>query len=337
MLILRNNILLLIFSLSPCGYLLQSVSILNEANPMKVKIIVNPTAGKGAALQAVPETESLLKNLKVDFDIVYTERPWHAVELARKAAADGFDVVAAMGGDGTVNEVINGLMISAGEDPSKAALAVLTVGRGNDFAFGAGLPIDLEKDCQILAEGKRRQIDVGRVFVDGASEGRYFGNGIGIGFDAVVGFVAVKQKRLQGFLGYLVAALKTLFLYFKAPTVQMRFNDEEKGQAALMISIMNGQRMGGGFMMAPDGIMNDGQLDLCIAGAPGKMQTLALMLKFMNGSQAQSPFIRTDRTRKISIEALEGVLPAHADGETLCEEGKRLDVEILPGRLEIIG
>lgn len=303
---------------------------------MNVKIILNPAAGKGTALNAVPQVKRLLKELNVDFDLVQTEHPWHAVELTQNAVQEGYSVVAAMGGDGTVNEVINGLMKTAGDGPCKAALAVLTVGRGNDFAFGAGLPIDLEKDCQILARGERKKIDVGCVFVDDDSDCRYFGNGIGIGFDAVVGFVAAKQKHLQGFLGYLVAALKTLFLYFQAPKVHMQFNNKDKEQAALMVSIMNGQRMGGGFMMAPDGIPDDGKLDLCIAGAPGKLQTLALMLKFMNGTQSQSDFIQTDRIDKILIEALEGVLPAHADGETLCGEGQRLQVEILSNRLEII-
>lgn len=302
----------------------------------KYKIIVNPAAGRGAAAQSIPRAEILLSKHGLDFEFVQTDHPWHAVELTQEAVLSRVEVVVAMGGDGTVNEVINGLMRAKKSSKRDCALGVLCVGRGNDFAYGVGIPHDLEEDCHILAQGKKRHIDIGQVFVDDSQEGRFFGNGIGVGFDAVVGFVAAKMKYLHGFPSYVIAALKTLFLYFNAPVIQLGYDEQEMTQPSLMISIMNGQRMGGGFMMAPDAIPDDGQLDLCIAGQAGRLRLLGLMLRFMKGTQSESELIQTEWAKHISITAIEGVLPAHADGETLCTEGRRLRLELLEKQLKII-
>ena len=160
---------------------------------------------------------------------------------------------------------------------------------------------------------------------------------MGIGFDAVVGFEAAKLKGLTGLPSYLVAALKTIFLYFKAPNVRIEFDHELIEQPALMVSIMNGRRMGGGFMMAPDGHVDDGLIDVCIANQVGKLAIFGLIPKFMKGTQAGDPAIRTLRTQAITITALAGsALPAHADGETLCTAGQRLEVKILPSLIEVV-
>jgi diacylglycerol kinase family enzyme len=167
-------------------------------------------------------------------------------------------------------------------------------------------------------------------------QGRYFGNGVGIGFDAVVGFEALKLKRLHGFPSYIVAALKTIFLYFQAPTVRIEYDGEALTQPALMVSVMNGRRLGGGFMMAPEGQIDDGLFDLTIADQVDRASIFALILRFMRGSQAGHPAIKTARTAKVTVTAEQGSLPAHADGETLCEAGERLEIEIVPKVLEVI-
>lgn len=302
----------------------------------RIKIIVNPTAGNGNAEKVLPQVEKILSNMELNYDVSLTERPLHAVELARDAAEKEYDIVAAMGGDGTVNEVLNGLMAANQRGHKNSALAVIGAGRGNDFAFGAGIPLSLENDCRILKNGHRSKIDVGRVFVDGSKEGRYFGNGIGIGFDTVVGFEAAKMKHLSGFPAYLIAALKTLFFYFKPPHVHIKIDDKEFYQPALMISVMNGQRMGGGFMMAPDGKPDDGLFDYCIVSYGKRLRLLALMLNFMKGNQKGKKEVSTGLTTRIEITALQGTLPAHADGETLCEEGKHLVAEIIPSCMDVI-
>jgi YegS/Rv2252/BmrU family lipid kinase len=304
----------------------------------RYKIIVNPVSGRGAGEAAIPIVEEHLRALGLEYDLVRTERPWHAAELAQEAVRDGYDVVVAVGGDGTANEVLNGLMLAREERPGEPlpAMGMLSVGRGNDFAFGVGVPRDLEAACQALARGRRRKIDIGRVEGGLYPQGRYFGNGVGIGFDAVVGFEAAKLKRLSGFPSYIVAALKTMLLYYRAPLVTIEYDGQTFTQPSLMVSVMNGRRMGGGFMMAPEGRNDDGQLDLCIVAQVSQARMLPLIVRFMQGTQATQKSVKTARGRKVVVTALKGVLPAHADGETLCVEGQRLALELLPAQIEVI-
>ena len=303
----------------------------------RYRIIVNPVSGRGAGERAIPLIERLLRSYGLDFDLVRSERPWHAAELAQQAAQSGYTVVVAVGGDGTVNEVLNGLL-QAQEAGANAptALGVLGVGRGNDFAFGTGVLRSLEEGCRILARGRRRAIDVGRAVGGLYPQGRYFGNGVGIGFDAVVGFEAARMKHLSGFACYAVAALKVIFLYHLAPKVRIEYDGQTLIQPSLLISVMNGRRMGGGFLMAPLGQPDDGLFDLCIGHQVSRGRILTLIPHFVRGTQASQPPIRTGRARRVVVTALEGSLPAHADGETLCTAAQELIIELLPRRLELI-
>jgi len=302
----------------------------------RYRLIVNPTAGGSTARDAVPTIERMLHEHDVAFDLVYTERPWHAAELARQAVRDGYAIIIAAGGDGTSNEVLNGLMQAKQSGEGTAAMGVLCIGRGNDFAFGAGVPHTLKEGCRALSEDHRRIIDVGRVTGESLPGGRFFGNGAGIGFDTVVGLEAAKLKHLRGFPGYFVAALKTIFLYYRAPLTRIEYGGQTIEQKSLMISIMNGRRLGGGFMTAPEAKIDDGLFDLCIAGQVSRLGMLALVPRFMKGTQAGHPSVTTGRTERINVTAIEGVLPAHVDGETLCIDGKQLTMEILPHQIEVV-
>ena len=300
------------------------------------QIIVNPVANRGGGERAIPAITSLLEQHGLAFDLVRTRQPWHAAELAQEAVAAGYECVVAAGGDGTANEVLNGLMRAKQAGAHETALGVLCVGRGNDLAYGLGIPLDLEAGCRTLAQGQRRRIDVGRATGGLYPQGRYFGNGIGIGFDAVVGFEAAKLTWLHGYPSYLVAVLRTVFLYYKAPLTTIEYDGQTLTQPSLLISVMNGRRMGGGFLMAPQGEPDDGWLDLCIAREVSRTRIFGLIPHFMRGSQATQAPIRTGRTRRVTIRSIEGTLPAHADGETLCVEGQELVIDLLPQQIEVV-
>lgn len=303
---------------------------------MKYLIIVNPTSGRGFAGKSIPKIEALLKSHNLAYDLVQTERPWHAAELTERAAREKVDVVVVASGDGTANEAINGLMRARAAGFNHTAIGLLPVGTGNDFAYGMGVRGTLEENIALLAKDTRKWMDIGKVSGGDYPEGRYFGNGVGIGFDAYVGFVAANIRWTRGVLAYLIAALETIFVYFQAPTVRIEYEDQRIEQEALMVSVMNGQRMGGGFFMAPNGLPYDSTFDLCIAGAPGKFRILQLLPTFMNGTQATQPEIKTGRAVKVTVTALKGTLPAHCDGETLCKEGQSLSIELVPHALEFI-
>lgn len=302
----------------------------------RYQIIINPVAGRGSANRYLPQIEEKLKSLNLDYQVTLTEYPWHAAEISQRAVAEGFDVVVAAGGDGTSNEVLNGLMLAKNAGLGSACMGVLCIGRGNDFAFSMGIPTHWEAGCETLAKNHRRPFDVGYVVGGLYPEGRYFGNGVGVGFDTVVGFEAVKLTHLHGFPSYIVAALRTIYLYFDAPTVQIELDGETITQPALLVSLMNGRRMGGGFMMAPESLSDDGLFDLCITGKISRLGVFALIPRFMKGSQKGHPAVQFKRSRKVDIKAIQGTLPAHADGETLCTRGDQLTLEILPRCLELV-
>jgi diacylglycerol kinase (ATP) len=303
---------------------------------MKYYIIVNPTSGRGHAKDAIPQIEELLRSFSLDFELVLTERPWQAADLAEAAARAGFDVVATASGDGTANEAVNGLMRARAAGFNQTAFCILPVGTGNDMNFGLGYHLTLEDGVRALAGNHRRKIDVGLVRGGDYPNGRYFANGIGIGFDAVVGFEAVKIRWASGLPVYLMAVLRTVLLYFTAPKVEITLDSETFTQRSLMTSIMNGRRMGGGFMMAPEGAPDDGWLDLCIASEASRMRLFQLIPYFLKGTQATQPEITMKRAKTVKVRALDGTLPAHADGETLCYQGQLLEVELIPSALEFV-
>ena len=304
---------------------------------MKYFIIVNPMSGRGLGAKAIPQILSELRGGGLDFTLARTERVWHAAELAENAARDVYDVIVCAGGDGTVNEAINGIMKARQNGHPLCAFSILSIGSGNDFAGGTGIPTNLEDGLKALLANKRRKIDVGLVTGGDYPAGRYFGNGVGIGFDAAVAIETAKVRWTRGLPAYLIGAMKTVFLYHKPAQIEIVLDDMETiKQASLMISVMNGRRMGGGFQMAPESQPDDGLFDLCIAKTASKGRVFQMIGHFLKGTQAALPEIQMKRASKISIKSLDRTFPAHADGEIICRNASALTLALLPHALEII-
>jgi len=304
---------------------------------VKYFVIVNPTSGHGLGEKSIPQIKSSLRESGLDFTLVRTERMWHAAELAEGAARDGYDVIVCASGDGTINESINGIMKARKDGHIKSAFTALSIGTGNDFSGGTGIPTNLNDSLKSLVVNKRKKIDIGLVKGGDYPDGRYFGNGIGVGFDAAVGNEAIKIRWTRGLLAYLIGVIKTVFLYYNPAQVEIILDDNETiKQVSLMISVMNGRRMGGGFQMAPDSKPDDGFFDLCIAETASKGRILQMIPHFIKGTQATLPEIQMKRAKKVSIKSLDMTFPAHADGEFICLSGSHLTLELLPRELEII-
>lgn len=302
----------------------------------KIKIILNPVAGRGYSGRVESEISRCLKEEGLDFDLVHTEKKGHAIELAEQAVYDGFEIIAAAGGDGTTNEVINGLM-AASERGGKVnfTLALFPTGSGNDFSYSAGVPTDFQQVCRLIANGKTRIVDLGRVTVPG-KEPRFFDNQLGIGFDGVVTLEARKFKRVRGMALYLPVVLKTVFLTNKAARVTIEYDNKKLELATVQVSIANGIREGGGFYMAPGAKLDDGYFDLIIVGEIGKLAMLGIIPKFMKGTHIQHKATTTLRAKKVTITS-EDDLVAHFDGEMLCTDGHRIECEIVPQCLRVFG
>jgi YegS/Rv2252/BmrU family lipid kinase len=268
----------------------------------------------------------------LDFDLVRTAESWHAAELAEGAVRDGFEVVVAAGGDGTTHEVVNGLMAASG-DGKVGTLGIIPLGSGSDFANTVGVPSDVPGACHRLAHGQARLVDVGRVTLPGRPP-RYFDNTVGIGFDGAVTLEALKVKRLRGIALYLPVVLKTVFLYHKAPLVTIEYDGQELVLPALMVCVANGPREGGGFFVAPQARPDDGLFDLCIAREVSRLAILGLIPHFMRGTHVGREPITMARARRVTISSPNDLI-AHMDGEVLCTDGHRLELEVLPRRLRV--
>ena len=301
-----------------------------------IMVILNPTAGHGNGARLQPVIEAALERAGLDAELAVTSHHGHAIELACQAAQAGFKMVVAAGGDGTLNEVVNGLMNSGLRGEQLPVLGVLCAGRGNDFAGSVGIPEDIEAGSQLLKLGHTRVIDIGRAYGGIYPEGHYFVNVVGVGFDVIATLQAAKMPRWGGFFSFLLAVLKTIFLYNHAPLAVIEFSGQKIQQRSLMISIMNGRRLGGKFIMAPESIPDDGLFDLCIAEQMSSFQVLGLLPHFFNGTQGSQEKVKTGRAAHVQITASDGPLPAHMDGEIFCTEGQSVTVELLSSHLRVI-
>ena len=304
---------------------------------MKTTVIINPASGRGRARKLAPTIERLLCASEMDFDLLPSERPWHTAELAETAARQGVDVVIAAGGDGTVNEAINGLMRARLDGIIEPALGVLSLGTGNDFAASLNIPAKLESAVQAIKNNTRRYVDIGRLNGCGLQNNRYFGNCVGIGFDAAGGILAEKITWASGLLAYFIAALQNILVYYKAPTLEIKLDAETIHMPSLLVSIMNGKRIGGGFWTAPNARLDDGLFDLCIAGEVSRPRMLTLLPHFLKGTQATQPEIQMKQATVVKIIATKGVMPIQTDGEILDAACREVTIEILPKQLEVIG
>lgn len=297
-----------------------------------IKLILNPAAGRGYGARVEPMLRQWLKAEGVDFDIARTKGPWHAAELAAHAAADGFETVVGAGGDGTANEVINGLM-TASQNGATPRMGVIPTGSGRDFASGLGVPLDLQEACRRVACEEVRTIDLGCVTVPGQRP-RYFGNVVGVGFDGAVLIETLKMKRLRGLPLYLMAVLKTILLNFEPPLTTIRFDEHKMELPATLVSVANGPREGGGFIIAPDAKPDDGLFDLCIAREVSRLTMLRLLPHFLQGTHTDLDPVMMEQAKAVTISSPDGLV-AHIDGEVLCTDASEIHCQILPGVLEV--
>ena len=298
----------------------------------RTRVIFNPQANRGTAAKLLPELVRCLDKYG-QADLVQTTRPGEAAELAARALEQGFDKIVAAGGDGTVNEIVNGCQSHAGAE-GWGALGILPIGSGNDLAWTLGLSPDLVTACARVFNGKRREIDLGRV-TDGNGRSRYFCNGVGIGFDGTVAREVQKITWAGGFAKYLLGLARTFLFYYDAPQVTIRYDDREISDRIMMLTVSNGRRHGGGFIITPEATLDDGRLDLCIVRRVGRLGILQLIPKFLQGVHVDDARVQMDRGGRVVVEVPDG-LATHLDGEIFCDAARWLDIEILPRRLAVL-
>ncbi len=301
----------------------------------KVKIILNPMADMGHAWQVARDLRAItVEHGNVDWS--GTVYPGHAIELAKQAGEHGYDMVVAMGGDGTVHEVVNGLMQIP--ENNRPLLGVVPVGSGNDFAHAIGVPKQSDHALAHALKGEASTVDIG-LMTDEHGRKEYFDNTLGIGFDAVVTIRSHKLPVLRGFLMYLTAVIQTIVLDHNPAHVQIETDSEEIEDHVLMTTLCNGGREGGGFMLSPDSKMTDGVMEYVIVRKVSRPMMFRLVPEFMNGTHRRfTKQIRMGACKKFSMTS-DRPLYIHADGEIFTSFGSNLHkviFEILPDALKVV-
>ena len=288
---------------------------------MKTLIIMNPTAGRGRTAKILPKIEQMLSSAGIEFDVEWTKEPTHGTEIT-KAAVNDYDFITAFGGDGTVNEVVNGL---AG---SETPLGVLPIGTGNDLARSCGIPLTPEKAVDALINGTPRKIDLGTF------NGRYFSNVVGIGFDGYSSKESRKITKLRGTLVYIWVVLKTLKKYSSIEMSIELDNDSIQGPTYL-ISVGNGWSVGGGMQLCPQAIIDDGEFSICHISEVKPMKVVRNFLKLFNGKIDDMEEVTMYKSKTMRITSDEH-LPIHYDGEIPEGEVRSVEIDIIPGGLSVI-
>jgi YegS/Rv2252/BmrU family lipid kinase len=303
----------------------------------RVVCIVNPVAGKaqGARLRA-RALEELMRTFP-DSTFLYTSGPGHATELARDAKEA--ELVVAVGGDGTVREVVCGLMSATGpldHLTTRPLLAVIPVGSCNDLPKNVGIPSDVLQACRVAKAGMARPIDVIRVEMsdDGNSQQTYFVNAVGFGFDAAVTTEAQKSKHLRGLPLYLVAVVRAL-RNLECPLVRIHAGNFETEQRVLMIAAANGQYYGGGMKVAPEAQPDDGLIEVCIGSSMGRFSALRKLPRFVAGTHVTLKEVRMLRSPELELEFLEPV-KIELDGDVLVPQPfRRFRLTVLPKAISV--
>ena len=282
------------------------------------KVIVNPVAGAYSTRRRWPRISKLLRHVGLSFDYEYTEGVGHAIELARAAASDGYRYLVAVGGDGTVNEVANGILDSTGL--SCPTLGVVSTETGSDFVRSVGIPRDYISACSCLTSSRRSLIDVGVVKYQskGQSLQRFFVNAAGVGFDAAVVEATERlPKYFGGTIPYLAGLARILFGY-KNKAVILGVGSGVEAKRILSVIVANGGYFGGGMHVAPEARLDDSLLDVVIIGDVGKFELLKALPMIYKGTHITHPKVTMEKAAHITIESSEPIL-VHADGELLGE------------------
>jgi diacylglycerol kinase (ATP) len=299
-----------------------------------MKIIVNPEAANGAVGKNWPRVRDFLQAEGARFDAVSTEEPGHATLLARQALDDGFRTIVAVGGDGTVNEVINGLVEEGTVDP-EVVLGMIPWGTGADFARMLGIPRDYVEACRQLLRSEPRPVDLGKITClrEEREVERYFINAAGLGFDGEVSEIVNRfPKVLGGTITYLTCLFIGLVTY-RNKNIELSFDGQPVRGRVNSVVVCNGCYFGGGMFIAPGAAFDDGLFHVVILGNLSRLEVVANVPRIYKGTHLTHPKVSHFSAREIHVEAQERML-LQAEGELIGEAPATF--RIIPRALKVL-
>jgi YegS/Rv2252/BmrU family lipid kinase len=301
----------------------------------KLLVIINPWAGRGTAGKRRPDLEAALRAAGVEHAVVATHARGGATELAWQGVERGFNRIVAVGGDGTINEIVNGIKGAEAALGVRAQLGIIPLGTGSDFIKSLD-----DVEANDIAGGVRRVIgsnlrpvDLGRVQV-ADDQPRFFINALGMGLDAQVAVESLKLTKLKGLAVYLMAILRALVNY-KAHPMNVEYDGERVHRRLLFASTANGRCQGGGFWLTPDASIDDGLLDLCLVDKMRLDEILRHIPKVMEGTHTHLKQVTMGRAHTISVSSA-APIPVATDGEVISIAARSVQVETLPGAIDVL-
>ena len=297
------------------------------------RLIVNPTAGAGRTAKKWPYIKALLKNTGLRFEHDITEAPGHAIELAKSAVNKGYKLVVSVGGDGTINEIVNGIYATG--DMKDVELGIIGTGTGSDYIRTIGVSKYYQESCHHLMNPMKKSVDLGLVefTANGQPAKRIFANFAGLGFDAeVVKATTRKFKNFGGKPAYLMGLLST-FATYKNRNIHITMNGQTEDRKVCTIVMSNGKYGGGSMLLAPDADPSDGLFDVIIIGDVTKPDLLRSLPRIYKGTHLTHPKVTVRRTDLITISSDEP-MAIQADGDLVGEAPARFTV--LPSALNIL-
>lgn len=284
-----------------------------------IHFIVNPKANRGKISKRVTLLERLLHEKNVKYAIHYTTARGVATELAREFSKEPNSTVVAVGGDGTVNEVLNGL------NTENVKFGIIPSGTGNDFISCAKIPTDTEKALELILNGEAKPTDF--MVCDGV-RGL---NVIGTGIDVDILNRCRKSKILRGKLQY-IASLIISLIKFKFYKFFIEKDGEKLEKEGLIVAVGNGTQFGGGIRICPKAVIDDGELDFVVAGKLKKRKIPGAFIKLMKGKVLELDFTSFERRKRVEID-FDKPVTIQIDGELY--DGLKFDVSVVEGGIKI--
>lgn len=308
---------------------------------MVAQVILNPYAGRWKAQKRIPEVESALQAAGIDYKLVITEKPKHAIDLARQSALDGYNPIIAAGGDGTSNEVINGIQQAISQDKKarETEYGIMPLGSVNDLVVNLNLPMDLDSAANVIAQRKIRKIDLGMVINHTSKQEspHYFDNNSAVGLEPSITLIQERITRLSGEIRYITAAVIGIL---KKPewNMHLEWDDGEYEGPISLVTIGNNPLTGGVFYMTPHANPFDGKLTFVYGYLPTRRSiflTLPKTMKSDSGSYVEHPEIHEVHTTKLRIKSTHAT-PLHTDGEIQSLSAVDIEYSVLPAHLPIL-
>ena len=299
----------------------------------QARVIVNPVAGAGRTAKKWPQIMALLKDVELRFEYDLTEAPGHAIELAKSAAKQGYRMVISVGGDGTINEIVNGLY-DAGS-MADVMLGIIGTGTGSDYIRTIGIPRSYTEACRCFARPRKLTVDLGVVeYVSrGQTARRLFVNFAGLGFDAEVVKATTQRFKTLGSLPSYRLGLLTTLLCYRGKQVTIEMDGQVEDRKVCLVLMGNGKYGGGGMLSTPNADPTDGLFDVLIIDDLSKPDLLWSLPRVYRGTHLTHPKVTVKRARDIEIVSAEP-MALQADGELLGELPARF--QVLPAALNII-